>query len=524
MKKLSLFLMSAALLVGCNKSVVKPTSSTLNSTGNVKSSLSGPGTNYYVNASTGNDSNTGLSTSVPLKTIQAALNKTTEGAAATINVLAGTYSERINFPHSGLSTTAPITLTNYSGAVVNLDGTSTNSGTNANMVNISSKSHIHINGIGVQNNIMSFAVGINVIGQGTDVQINDCTVHNVGWTTSQTAVPSSSNNAHAIFIEGTGTTRALSYSNVYIGYNTVYGCATGYSEAVTLTGNVNNFLLEHNVVHDIPNIGIDMSGHYSYTGAPDSVNYAMGGNVNYNTVYNCVSQVATSGGIYVDGGSYINIQGNTCYGNGAGMTVGCENNGYTATGINIRDNFIYNNVTAGIIYGSNQASSKVTYSTLSGNTFYDNYSVGGYGGEVEYQNTDHLNVFDNIIESRSNVVIIALSGYTSTNLTMDYDDYYTLSGSSGTITFDFGTAGGWYSFANFQAQTVIPNAETHGLYNIPGFTTASLPTPNLHLSSTSVCINAGLPGYVAATGELDIDGQARVQNSRVDIGADETSH
>jgi hypothetical protein len=122
------------------------------------------------------------------------------------------------------------------------------------------------------------------------------------------------------------------------------------------------------------------------------------------------------------------------------------------------------------------------------------------------------------------VVIIALSGYTSTNLTMDYDDYYTLSGSSGTITFDFGNAGGWYSFANFQAQTVIPNAEKNGLYNIPGFTTASLPTPNLHLTSTSVNINRGLPTYIAASGELDIDAQARVQHSRVDIGADETAN
>jgi hypothetical protein len=179
MKKLSLLFVAAALLAGCNKSVVKPTPA-LGSTGTSKSALNGPGTNYFVNGATGSDSNTGLSTSVPLKTIQAALNKTTEGAAATINVLAGTYSERINFPHSGLSSTAPITLTNYSGAVVNLDGTSTNSGTNANMINISSKSHIHINGIGVQNNIFSFAVGINVIGQGTDVQINACTIHNIG--------------------------------------------------------------------------------------------------------------------------------------------------------------------------------------------------------------------------------------------------------------------------------------------------------------------------------------------------------
>ena len=199
MKKLPLFFVAAALWASCNKSSVKPKSTTLNSTGNSKTALSGPGTNYYVNGSTGSDSNTGLSTSVPLKTIQAALNKTTEGAAATINVLAGTYSERINFPHSGLSSTSPITLTNYSGAVVNLDGTSTSTGTNPNMINISSKSHIHINGIGVQNNIFSFAVGINVVGQGTDVQINDCTIHNVGWTTSQTAVPTSSNNAHAIF-------------------------------------------------------------------------------------------------------------------------------------------------------------------------------------------------------------------------------------------------------------------------------------------------------------------------------------
>jgi hypothetical protein len=523
MRNLSLFVIGMALLSSCTKSVVKPSSPTMNSTGLGQRTLTGPGTNYYVNASTGSDSNTGLSTSVPLKTIQAALNKTTEGAAATINVAAGTYSERITFPHSGASSAAPITVTNYSSGLVYIDGTSTNTGTNANMVTIASKSHVRLNGIIIQNDIMAYANGISVIGSGTDVEINACTIHNIGWTTSMTAVPTSTNNAHALFVEGTGTTGALSYSNVYIGFNTIYSCATGYSEAMTMTGNVNNFLIEHNVVHDITNIGIDMSGYYSYTGAPDSVNYARGGNVNYNTVYNCVSKVATSGGIYVDGGSYINIQGNTCYGNGAGMTVGCENNNYTATQINVRDNFIYNNVTAGIIYGSNQANSKVTYSTLSGNTFYNNYSQGGYGGEVEYQNTDHLNVFDNIIQSRSNVVLIALSGYTSTNLAMDYDDYYTLSASSGTITFDWGgiNGGGYYSFATFQSGTGL---ETNGLYNIPGFTTASLPTPNLHLTSTSACLNRGLPGYTAASGELDIDGQTRVQNSRVDIGADETAY
>lgn len=519
MKTNLLLLAAAALLAGCGKSNVQPTASMKTPALSAKT-LAGPGTNYYVNGTSGSDANTGLSTSAALKTIQAALNKTTEGAAATINVLAGTYSERITFPHSGLSSSSPIAVTNYSGATVYLDGASTNSGSNANMVTITSKSHVRLNGIIIQNDVMAYANGIAVTGSGNDVQINSCTIHNVGWTTSMTAVPTSSNNAHALFVEGT---TATAYNNVYVGYNTIYSCATGYSEAMTMSGNVKNFLIEHNVVHDITNIGIDMSGHYSYTGAPDSANFARDGNVNYNTVYNCVSPVATSGGIYVDGGAYINIQGNTCYGNGAGMTVGCENNNYTATGINVRDNFIYNNVTAGIIYGSNQANSKVTYSTLSGNTFYDNFSQGGYGGEVEYQNTDHLNVLDNIIQSRSNVVVIALSGYTSTNLTMNYDDYYTSSGSSGTITFDWGgiNSGGYYSFATFQSGTGL---EANGQYAIPGFTTASLPSPNLHLTSTSACVNKGLPSYVAASGELDIDGQARVQNSRVDIGADETSN
>ena len=517
MKNLSLFIIGVALLSSCTKSVVNPSSTNLKSTG--AKFLSGPGTNYFVNTSTGNDSNTGLSTSVPLKTIQAALNKTTEGAAATINVLPGTYYERLSFPHSGASSAAPITITNDGGVVI-VDGSTTNTGTQPAMVSILSKSHVRLNQICIANNIMAGAFGIYAAGSGTDIEINQCTIYNIGWTTSKTAIPTSSNNANPVTVVGTGTT---SYTNVYIGYDTIRNCNTGYSEGLTLSGNVSNFLMEHNTVHDITNIGIDMTGHYAWTGAPDSVNYARSGNVNYNTVYNCVSQVATSGGIYVDGGAYINVQGNTCYANGAGITIGCENNNYTATEINVRDNFIYNNVTAGIILGSNQANGKVTYSTLSGNTFYQNYSQGGYGGEIEYQNTDHLNVVDNIVQSRSNVVVIALSGYTSTNLTMNYNDYYTLSGTSGTMTFDWGGINGlgYYSLASFQTATGL---DANSLYHTPGFVMASLPTPNLHLTSTSACVNAGLPGYVAASGELDIDGQARVQNSRVDIGADETAY
>jgi hypothetical protein len=78
---------------------------------------------------------------------------------------------------------------------------------------------------------------------------------------------------------------ATSYSEIYIGSNEIYNCNTGYSEGLTLGGNVQNFLIEMNNIHDIKNIGMDMSGNYSWTGAPANVNFARNGNIKNNTVY-----------------------------------------------------------------------------------------------------------------------------------------------------------------------------------------------------------------------------------------------
>ena len=44
------------------------------------------------------------------------------------------------------------------------------------------------------------------------------------------------------------------------------------------------------------------------------------------------------------------------------------------------------------------------------------------------------------------------------------------------------------------------------------------------LQEASPCANTGDPGYVAEPGELDLDGQDRVQHCRVDMGAYETSY
>jgi len=245
---------------------------------------------------------------------------------------------------------------------------------------------------------------------------------------------------------------------------------------------------------------------------------ARNGNVKYNIVYNCISPIALNGGIYVDGGKYINIEGNICYNNYAGISAGCENNNYTATGINIRDNFIYNSRNAGILVGSNQANSKVTYSTIMNNSLYKNNTDGGWGGEISLQNTDYLTIKNNIVYSASDIMIIALWGYSSTNLVSDYNLYYGVSGSAASSTFDWYPTGTTYpSLAAFTAATGL---DAHSTYGNPNYVSAT----NLHLSSTSPAINAGDPSFVLGYQEFDIDKQSRIQNSRVDKGADETAY
>lgn len=55
------------------------------------------------------------------------------------------------------------------------------------------------------------------------------------------------------------------------------------------------------------------------------------------------------------------------------------------------------------------------------------------------------------------------------------------------------------------------NIDDNPLLDIDGF----------HLTAASPCVNMGDPAYVPGSGETDIDGQARVQGGRIDIGADE---
>lgn len=458
-------------------------------------------TDYYVKK-TGNNSNNGTSWATAFLTIQTALNAA--GPGSTIYVDAGVYKERLWWPNSG-TTGQKITLTRYNTAVVYLDGAAGGTNTSQNaMIAIGDKSHIEISYMRIRTNYRSDACGIYITGSGTDIKIANCTIYNIGWTNNAATIPGPGNNANPLVVVGNSSN---SINDLTITGNKIYNCITGYSEGMAINGNVENFLVESNTVYNITNIGIVLAGHYAWTGAPANVNYARNGIVRKNVTYGCVSQVAVSAGIYVDGGSNITIEKNKSYDNGVGFSVGCENANATVTGIIVRENWSYKNREVGLQFGAIGTGSNIASSTVTNNSFYSNYTNGGYGAEIALENSNNNTIAQNILIPRTDsCVAIGIWGYTASNLTINYNLFWRDNGNSGNM------------FANV-------SADPHAVYGIPKFTltNTTLAKTNLHIKTGSKAINAGDPAFVAAAGETDYDNQVRVQKGRVDIGADETT-
>lgn len=455
----------------------------------------------------GNDAFNGLSYAQAVKTIKRGLDLANPGDIVLVD--AGVYNERIIMPKSGTPNNF-ITLTNYNNGVVYVDGSSGTINSNQDaLLTCVNKSYIKIQNIQFRNNYKANARGILIYGAGKEYQITNCKVYNIGWTSSKTTIPNGSNSASGILVVGS---LADSLHTLYFSGNEIYNCITGYSESFTLVGNVRNFLIENNVVHDNTNIGIDIAGHYTWTGAPAAVNVARNGTVRLNTVYNCVmpNSIDLASGIYVDGGKNIHIDRNRVFGNGCGISVGCENNGKTVSNVQVRANLIYNNKNAGIIFGANQPNSTITKSIVNNNTLYRNYTdeakYGIFGAELVLQNCNLNKFTQNIYSPRTNTcVAIGCWNYTQTNNTFNYSLFWRSVGNQ----------------TNWLAN--IPN-DPNGIYGDPKFVTPGVGiSANFHIQTGSKAINKGNPAFIIGLNELDLDGQARIQQGRCDIGADETA-
>ncbi|MCD0465915.1 T9SS type A sorting domain-containing protein [Flavobacterium sp. ENC] len=497
-------------------------------------------------ATTGNDVTGTGTAALPFKTIAKGVQVAPSGG--TVLVLSGTY------PVTGpIFVGKPLTIqkSGSSAVVINASGWTSSDTYVLGIVNTSS---VTIDGLTISNKIANGSKGIWILANSgatanlNNITIKNCIVKNIGWISNNlSSIPANSGIvANAIKVDGGNATYAI--TNVKIENNEVANCATGWGEAVTVTGNVNGFSVSGNTVYDIANIGIVAAGNYTSTGATSN-NQARNGVIASNEVFNCMSAVANSAGIYVDGALNCTVQRNEVYRCGVGIAVGSEQNtatgnGGQSTGHIVNNNSVYNNVVTGAIFGGVIGSGYTTSvgnTKIFNNTFYKNrtgavingvttiagVAVGtiadNFGGEVHLQNSSGITFKNNILYATTGKkLLLASSGYTVSGFVSNYNLFYRETNTDFTIdltgvSFNGSSTTGSYNPTTFATATGL---DVNSVTGLPGFVNAA--AFNFTLATGAFATDKGDPTYNSTySGTLDFDDDIRKRNGRIDIGCSE---
>jgi parallel beta-helix repeat protein len=474
-------------------------------------------TNYYVSL-TGNDSNDG-SISAPWKTIQKAANAATAGSI--VNVRAGTYSEIVTINVSGNATSGPIVFQNYSGELPVIDASSNAvpSGSTG-IFTLIDKSYVTIKGFELENFKTAtknyVPIGIYITGTSNHITIANNKIHNI----EQNGTSSSGTDAHGIAVYGTSGTQSI--NNIIINNNELYALKLGSSESLVVNGNVENFQITNNKVHDNNNIGIDAIG---FEGTASANDQARSGIISGNTVYNIESygNVAygtdrSADGIYVDGGKNIIIERNIVYRCNIGIELASEHSGKSTSGVIMRNNFISFCGVCGIAMGGYDTKRGSTDSCKAlNNTLYANDTLHWETGEFMLQYNMRRNVVkNNLVYANSQNVFMSNPFTQDTANSFNNNLYYYLPGSSDKASFQFQ----WLKvkYASLAAYQTASGNDANSITSDPLLKNLTSIPPDLHILKNSPAISAG--AAVDSVGAYDIDGDARI-NGTIDIGADE---
>ena len=451
-------------------SLVYNSGATVTQTDDIDSNIiyAGPRYQFYVSP-TGSDTTGTGSKAKPWKTINNAVNTAGYNFSTvppvlldsniTIFLRNGTY-----YLTAGVYIGPPraqngkwFTITHYPGETATVDGGGLTAKYSCIFI-IDSASYVNINGLNIQNltddstlttvvdgvTYKDVRYGIIIEGPGSNIQILNNDMYNMQWTkdTTKARNPTPSDVLSAITVLGNTNTPI---TNLVIDSNTVHSIVSGYAEGVTINGNVDTFQLINNEIYDIANIGMVAAGNYawvlaSYPSLLKANNQSRNGLIKDNTVYRCISPIATSAGIYLDGSLNVTVTGNESYNNGTGISVGNEQDSSTSGGHTIISNNVWNNLGPGMYLGSNNPTSTcsnvvVKYNTISNDytinpTLY-NRAVGRYGTldsagqwvEVVTDRIQNLTFDENEVYSSSdNVLAFAFS---QSGLKFTYNEYYT---------------------------------------------------------------------------------------------------
>jgi hypothetical protein len=496
--------------------------------------LPASGSTYYVSTS-GNDNNAGT-ISAPWRTIQHAAN--TVKAGDTVYARAGVYNEIVSPPTSGSASGGSITFSSYPGELATIDGTGLTIPNNQwGLVTLENVSYIVVNGFEIRNYSTSTTknvpIGIYIFGAGTNLQITNNHIHNIATTAKGCAA-----NAFGMTVYGTQAPNSI--DNLIISGNEINNTTTGCSETLSVDGNVENFIITNNLIHDDNNIAIGAIG-YEGVAPKGSVcgtelcDRARNGEISQNTVYNITSNsnpaygTGTNNksfgadGIYIDGGTQITIERNLVHHTDIGIEMSSENPGKDAPGaekadyITTRNNVVYqSNSVAITIGGYAKGKGGTDHCNIVNNTLYDNDTAKTGEGEFQIQWYATNNIFENNI-LYAGAQGLSVYDYTASEASpavLDYNLYFSAAGAAAaTWTWQKKTYTG---FSTYLAKTGLDSHSPPFLN--PEFISLAAP-PNLDIASASPGANAGTNLGAAIVGTVDFAGNPRVQGGAINIGA-----
>ncbi|HEX5235786.1 MAG TPA: right-handed parallel beta-helix repeat-containing protein [Silvibacterium sp.] len=475
----------------------------------------------------GNDENPG-SEQRPFRTLQHAADVAKPGT--TVDVRGATYCQRLALHVSGNAARGYITFRSAPGERAVLDGgcLTPEIGPSA-MVALHNVSYVRIQGLEIRHyktaDLLRTPFGIRVYGSGSHIQILDNDVHNIEQTYPGRIGSGHGANGFGIAVYGTDATTPI--SDLVVDSNNVHHLQTGSSESLVLNGNVTNFRVTRNTVHDNNNIGIDIIG-FERTAPNPAVDRARDGVVSGNLVYDITSRGnpaygsdVSSDGIYVDGGTKVLIERNVIHNVDFGLELASEHRNGSTSHIIARNNLIYSCHTAGITIGGYDRKRGTTEDTMIvNNTLYENDTQNTGTGEFQMQFYLRNNIFKNniIYVGKSRRALNSRSGREEPGVptvTLDHNMYYDPGGPSAVRwSFDGKEYG---SFAQYR------NATGNGkqsLFADPRFVDRS--ANNFHLRSDSPARNAGANLDSSIVGAKDLDGRPRVRGGKTDLGCYET--
>jgi hypothetical protein len=474
---------------------------------------------FYVSI-TGNDSNPGTQTA-PWRTVQHAVD--TARAGSTVNVRGGIYEELVSINASGNASDGFITFRSYPGETAILDAEHFTPSGRQGILTIHNQSYVRIEGFEIRNFHTAehrlAPLGINVMGSGSHIELLKNNVHHIEQTFPGRDSPGSGGNGFGIAVYGTDA--KVPITDLVIDGNEVHHLKTGSSESLVVNGNVTNFRITHNIVHDNNNIGIDVIG-FEHTAPDPAVDQARDGVVSGNLVYNITSRGnpayrndESSDGIYVDGGIRILIEQNVMHDVDFGIELASEHRDHATSYITARNNLIYHSHTAGVSIGGYAPERGHTdHCIVVNNTLYENDTSATGSGEFQMQWNMADNIFENNIVYAGPHCLMTLNrsqvDKTRAPAIIDHNLYYCVSGAQASTWAEASA-----TVTGFDKHVEATGNDRHSHFSDPRFVD---PAKNdFHLQSDSPALAGGTTDEVPM-GDLDLEGSPRIKSRKIDIG------